>query len=386
MTEAKIPLWRNQRVIRYTIQVVVILLLIAVVIVLGNNLVNNFQQKNIRLGFDFLSRKASFDIGDKVIDFRRSDPYIKAILVGLLNSLRVMVVGIVLATFIGITVGIGRLSDNWLVRQITTVYVEIFRNTPLLLQLFFWYSAVFLNLPRVDNPMVLLGSVYLSNRGINIPWPGGTTSTWFALGFICLSVILAIIIWRKQIETIEQQGSSARILQVVLLGIAIAATCALVWGLDWRQPQLDREASNILGGLSFSPELATLLIGLSVYTAAYIAEVVRTGIQSVSKGQWEAARALGLKSSLVMQLVIFPQALQVMIPPLTSEYLNLAKNSSLAIAIGYSDIYSVSNTIFNNTGRSVEMLLIVIVIYLIINLIISLLMNWLNARVQLEER
>ncbi|WP_019507474.1 amino acid ABC transporter permease [Pleurocapsa sp. PCC 7319] len=386
MSEAKIPLWRNQRVLRIWLQIIVVLLVLAILIVLGNNLVNNFQQKNLSLGFDFLSRRASFDIGDKLIDYRRTDPYIKAILVGLLNSLRVMVVGIVLATFLGIAVGIGRLSNNWLVRQITAVYVEIFRNTPLLLQLFFWYSVVFLNLPRIGNSVVLPGSIYLSNRGINIPWPGGTRSTWFALGFLCLSVIIGIIIWRKRIEAIEQQASSARILQVVLLGIAIAATCALVWGLDWRQPQLDREASVILGGISFSPELATLLLGLTVYTAAYIAEVVRAGIQSVSQGQWEAAKALGLKSSLVMQMIIFPQALRVMIPPLTSEYLNLAKNSSLAIAIGYSDIYSIANTIFNNTGRSVEMLLIVIVVYLIINLIISLLMNWFNARVQLPER
>ena len=386
MADAKIPLWRNQRVIKILLQVVVILLVLAVLIVLGNNLVNNFQQKNIRFGFDFLSSKASFDIGDKIIDYRRSDPYIKAILVGLLNSLRVMVVGIVLATFLGIAVGIGRLSDNWLVRQIATVYVEILRNTPLLLQLFFWYSVVFLNLPRIDNPVVLPGSIYFSNRGINIPWPAGTTSTWLALGWICLSVVLAIIIWRKRIEAIVQQGSSARILQVGLIGIAIAATFALIWGLDWQQPQLDREASAILGGLNFSPELATLLIGLTVYTAAYIAEVVRAGIQSVSQGQWEAARALGLKSSLVMQLVIFPQALRVMIPPLTSEYLNLAKNSSLAIAVGYSDLYSIANTIFNNTGRSVEMLLIVMATYLMINLIISLVMNRLNARVQLQER
>jgi general L-amino acid transport system permease protein len=382
MSDAKIPLWHNQRAIRILLQIVVISLLLAVLIVLGNNLVNNFQQKNIRFGFDFLSSKASFDISDQVIDFGPNDPYIKAIVVGLLNSLQVMVVGIILATMIGITVGMGRLSDNWLVRQIATVYVEILRNTPLLLQLFFWYSAVFLNLPKIDNPLILPGSIYLSNRGIDIPWPGGTSSTWLALGLICSSIVLAIFIRRRQIKTINQHGSTAKILQVVLIGIAIAAIFALVWGLDWRQPQLDRKASTILGGLNFSPELATLLIGLSVYTAAYIAEVVRAGIQSVSKGQWEAARALGLKPNLVMQLIVFPQALRVMIPSLTSEYLNLAKNSSLAIAIGYSDIYSIANTIFNNTGRSVEMLLIVMVTYLIINLIISLVMNWLNARVQ----
>jgi general L-amino acid transport system permease protein len=386
MANAKIPLWHNQRVIGILLQIVVISLVLAVLIVLGNNLVNNFQQKNLEFGFDFLGSKASFDISDQIIDFQPSDTYRKAILVGLLNSLRVMVVGIILATLIGVTVGIGRLSDNWLVRQLATVYVEILRNTPLLLQLFFWYSAVFLNLPRVDQPLILPGSIYLSNRGISIPWPAGTTSTWLALGLICGSVILTIIVMRRRIEAIAQHSPAAQILQIVLIGTAIATIFALVWGLDWQHPQLDRQASSILGGLNFSPELATLLLGLSVYTAAYIAEVVRAGIQSVNQGQWEAARALGLKPSLVMQLVIFPQALRVMIPSLTSEYLNLAKNSSLAIAIGYSDIYAIANTIFNNTGRSVEMLLILMATYLIINLIIAVAMNWLNARLQLQER
>ncbi|MFM2313806.1 MAG: hypothetical protein RLZZ04_3082 [Cyanobacteriota bacterium] len=386
MANSKISPWHNQRVISILLQIVVISLVFAVFVVLGNNLVNNFQQKNIKFGFDFLSSRASFDISDQVINFQPSDTYRQAILVGLLNSLRVMVVGIILATLIGVTVGIARLSNNWLVRQLATVYVEILRNTPLLLQLFFWYSAVFLNLPRVDHPLVLPGSIYLSNRGISIPWPAGTTLTWLALEFICGSVILTIIVVRRQNRAIQQNGSAAPRFRIVLIGIAIARIVALVWGLDWQQPQLDPQASSILGGLNFSPELATLLLGLSVYTAAYIAEVVRAGIQSVNPGQWEAARALGLKPNLVMQLVVFPQALRVMIPSLTSEYLNLAKNSSLAIAIGYSDIYAIANTIFNNTGRAVETLLIVMVAYLIINLIIAVVMNWLNTRVQLPER
>jgi general L-amino acid transport system permease protein len=386
MAKAKIPLGHNQRVIGIVLQIVVISLVLTVLIVLGNNLVNNFQQKNLEFGFDFLSSKAAFDISDQVINFQPSDTYSKAIIVGLLNSLRVMLVGIVLATLIGVTVGIGRLSDNWLVRQLATVYVEILRNTPLLLQLFFWYSAVFLNLPRVDQPLVLPGSIYLSNRGISIPWPAGTTSTWLALDLICASVILTMIVMRRRIKAIAQHGTATPIFTMVLIGTAIATIFALVWGLDWQQPQLDRQGNSILGGLNFSPELATLLLGLSVYTAAYIAEVVRSGIQSVNQGQWEAARALGLKPNLVMQLVIFPQALRVMIPSLTSEYLNLAKNSSLAIAIGYSDLYAIANTIFNNTGRSVETLLIVMVAYLIINLIIAVIMNWLNARMQLLER
>jgi len=386
MANAKVPLWHNQRVIGILLQIVVISVVLAVLIVLGNNLVNNFQEKNLEFGFDFLGSQASFDISDQVIDFQPSDTYSKAILVGLLNSLRVMVVGIILATLIGVTVGIGRLSANWLVRQLATVYVEILRNTPLLLQLFFWYSAVFLNLPRVDQPLILPGAIYFSNRGISIPWPAGTTSTWLALDLIFASVILTMIVVRRRTRAIEQYGSATPIFRIVLIGTAIATIFALVWGLDWQQPQLDRQGGTILGGLNFSPELATLLIGLSVYTAAYIAEVVRSGIGSVPRGQTEAARALGLKPSLVMQLVVFPQALRVMIPSLTSEYLNLAKNSSLAIAIGYSDLYAIANTIFNNTGRSVEMLLIVMVTYLIINLIIALIMNWFNKRVQLQER
>jgi general L-amino acid transport system permease protein len=390
MAHAKIPpkisLWHNQRAIGILLQLIVISLVLAVFIFLGNNLVNNFQEKNIEFGFDFLSSRASFDISDQVIDFQPSDTYRQAIFVGLLNSLRVMVVGLILATLIGVTVGIGRLSNNWLVRQLATVYVEILRNTPLLLQLFFWYSAVFLNLPRVADPWVLPGSIYFSNRGISIPWPAGTALTWLALEFICGSIILTIILVRRRNRAIQQNAAGAPIFWIVFIGIAIATIVALVWGLDWQQPQLDRNASTIMGGLNFSPELSTLLLGLSVYTAAYIAEVVRAGIQSVNPGQWEAARALGLKPNLIMRLVVFPQALRVMIPSLTSEYLNLAKNSSLAIAIGYSDIYAIANTIFNNTGRALETLLIVMVTYLIINLIIAAAMNWLNTRVQLPER
>ncbi len=384
--EKKIPFWRNDRVRRIGLQGLVILLVAGVLFLLGNNLVSNLQQKGLSFGFDFLKSTASFDIGDRIIEYSRSDPYIKAVWVGLLNSLRIMSIGIVLATILGITVGIGKLSDNWLVRQIATVYVEIIRNTPLLLQLFFWYYTVFLQLPRIDNPIVILGNIYLSNKGMNIPLPAGTTQTWLSLGFIALSVILAIIIWGRINEAIERQLPRANILQILLVGIAIANILAVVWGLDWRVPQFLQEENLIEGGANLSTEYATLLIGLVVYTAAFIAEVVRAGIQSVNIGQREAANALGLSPSLTMRLVIFPQALRLMIPPLTSEYLNLAKNSSLAIAIGYYDVYAVSFTISNQTGRSVEMLLVVMGTYLIISLIISLIMNSLNQRFKLKER
>ena len=378
-----IPFWRDSRFVRVVAQVVVLAIVISAIAFLGHNLVNNFRRLNLTFGFNFISRPASFGIGNPPIKFSPTDPYTRAILVGLINSLRVMFFGITIATVLGVTVGIGKLSDNWLVRKLATVYVEVLRNTPLLLQLFFWYFAVFLKLPRIDNPVVIGDRIFLTNRGLDIPWFVPNMQTWLALGCIILGAILGVVVWRKWVDTIEQ-GQDARSWLWLLWGIAIATVVIFGFGIDWVNPQLQGKA--IRGGMNLSPEFATLLIGLSIYTAAFIAEVVRAGIQSVSKGQWEAARALGLKPSAVMQLIIFPQALRVMIPPLTSEFLNLAKNSSLAIAIGYNDIYAISNTISNQTGKSVEMLLIVMVTYLTINLIISSIMNRFNRAVQLKER
>jgi general L-amino acid transport system permease protein len=378
----KIPFWRDTRFFRFVAQVALILILALIFLFLINNLVHNFRRLGLSFGFDFLNRSSSFDIGDTAISFQPSDPYRVAIMVGLLNSLRVMIGGIILATIIGVTVGISRLSDNWLVRKIATIYVEIFRNTPLLLQLFFWYFAVFLKLPSLSNPLIVANSIFLSKRGMDLPFPVGTMQTWIALGLLILSLLAAIFIWQKRTQVMIQGASSER-LKWLLIGMIVAVFLILIFGFDWQFPHLDRQENTIQGGLNLSPEFATLLLGLTVYTAAFIAEVVRAGIQSVSQGQWEAASALGLKPNLVMQLVIFPQALRLMIPPLTSEYLNLAKNSSLALAIGYNDVYAISNTISNQTGRSIEMLIVVMVTYLSINLIISLIMNRFNQSVQL---
>ena len=384
LEKENIPFWRDSRVLRIVGQIVVLLIVAMVLSFLGNNLVHNFQRLGLNFGFDFVDRPASFGIANPPIAYRSTDPYTKALLVGLLNSLRVMFFGIMIAVVLGVTVGISRLSDNWLLRQLATIYVETLRNTPLLLQLFFWYFAVFLKLPRIDNPLSLGGLVFLTNRGLDIPWFGDAGQTWLGLAVIIISFILTVILWRKRIYAVEEKGESGQIWLWLLAGVVIAAMGIFLFGLDWNLPQFNN--NRIVGGLNLSPEFATLLIGLSVYTAAFIAEVVRAGIQSVSKGQWEAARAIGLKSGLVMQLIIFPQALRVMIPPLTSEFLNLAKNSSLAIAIGYNDIYAISNTVANQTGRSIEMLLIVVTTYLTINLIIATGMNWFNRSVQLKER
>lgn len=383
ISEEKIPLWRDERIVKIAIQVIIVAIIVAVFAILATNFAINYQRLNIPFGFEFLDRSASFGIGDTAIPYSPTDPYRRALLVGLLNSLRVMILGIILATVVGVVSGVARLSDNWLVQQISSIYVQIFRNTPLLLQLFFWYFAVFLNLPAIGNPISVPG-FYLTQRGVDLLWPLYTLRTGLALLLLVASAIALVVIWRRRMKLMEQTGTSPQSLNIAqYIALAVLVIC-LIFGLQWEIPVL--EGTSLTGGLNLSPEFAALLTGLVLYTAAFIAEVVRAGIQSVSKGQWEAARALGLQSNRVMQLVIFPQALRVMIPPLTSEYLNLAKNSSLAIAIGYNDIFSVSNTTANQTGRSVEMILIVMSSYLIINLIIALLMNLFNQSVQLKER
>jgi len=385
MDEEKIPLWRDDRVLKVVGQAIAVIVFVAVMLILGSNITRNFQNLGITFGFGFLRRAASFGIGDTPIPYTPSDSYGRAVLVGLVNSLRVMILGIILATVVGISVGIARLSDNWLLRQIAGAYVELFRNTPLLLQLFCWYFAVFLNLPgSLQNPPRLPGPIFLTQRGVDMPWPEGTLQTWLSAAFLIISTVLAVIVWRRRVMVMVQRGESGRSLQIILIAIGVLALLALFFGLQWERPEL--ADNRISGGLNLSPEFGAVLFGLVFYTAAFIAEVVRAGIQSVAKGQWEAARALGLQPGLAMRLVVFPQALRVMIPPLTSEYLNLAKNSSLAIAVGYADVYATSFTTSNQTGRTIEMILILMATYLTINLIISLGMNTFNRSVQLKER
>jgi general L-amino acid transport system permease protein len=386
MNEEKTPLWRDNRFWKIAGQGLIVIILLIIISYFANNLRLNLQQLGLNFGFDFLNNPASFNIGDKVIDYQSTDPYSKAILVGLLNSLRVMFVGIILATFLGIIIGIGRLSDNWLLRQISSIYVQTLRNTPLLLQLFFWYFVVFLKLPKIDNPLIFLNSFYLSNRGMDIPWPENTSQTWLSLVFLFISIMVSFLLGWQNLKVMENQGKSNKFLPFIFITISITCLLVFCFGLSWQIPQLDGQKALIQGGLNLSPEFATILFALTFYTAAFIAEIVRGGILSVNKGQWEAAKALGLKPNLILQLVIFPQALRVIIPPLTSEFLNLIKNSSLAVAIGYNDIYAVASTTSNQTGKAIEMLLIVMTTYLIINLIISSIMNVFNRLVQIKER
>lgn len=380
----KITLWRDGRFWRIAFQVLVIVVVVSLFALLGLNLTRNISQTGSNFGFDFLNTSAGFSILDSLIPYTPTDPYRRVLLAGLLNSLRVMFFGIILTTFLGISVGIARFSDNWLLRQLAFIYVEIVRNTPLLLQLVFWYG-VFVQLPPVKESLRFLNSVLLSKQGIFLPWPSGIQGI-IGLGVLVICAIAAVIVSQQRTKIMVERGESGQP-QLITLGIiGIIALFTLTVGLGWQRPIFNPTTNNIEGGLRLTIEFTTILVSLVIYTAAYIAEIVRAGIQSVPKGQWEAARSLGLKSGLVMQLVVFPQALRVIIPPLNSQYLNLAKNSSLAIAVAYADMYNVANTTFNQTGRAIEVMLIIMATYLSINLFISLGMNRLNRMVQLRER
>ncbi|MGB0564836.1 MAG: ABC transporter permease subunit, partial [Spirulinaceae cyanobacterium] len=336
-------------------------------------------------------------------------------------------------TLVGIVVGVFQFSENWLLRKGSELYIEIVRNTPLLLQLFFWYSAVFSQLPLPDDRLGFLGSLYFSKRGIFVPWPRTSPLLWVSVGLLVLGILGAVLLWRWRAYLVVEQGQSGQYQTWGLWAIAIAIIVITVFGLGWVFPQeiqpdptqLDAEdlerfttqfttcVAETFGvenlseplseanlsrysrclwtgefqyGLRLSLEFAALLVGLVIYTAAFIAEIVRAGIQSVAQGQWEAARALGLHSDLTMRLVVFPQALRVIIPPLNSQYQNLAKNSSLGAAIAYAELYNVANTTYNQSGRPIDVMLIIAATYLAINMVISLTMNAFNRAVQLKER
>lgn len=384
-TQRPIPLWRDTRFWWIVGQVLVVLLTAIAIAIFWSNLNRNLQQLGIQFGFGFLKSQAAFDIGETPISYRPSDTYTRALQVGLVNSLRVTVFGIILATVVGVTAGIARLSDNWLVRQIALVYVETLRNTPLLLQLFFWYFAVFLGFPRLPAYIQLPGPTYLTQQTVALPWLQFTHDTDIWLWMLGVNLLL-VWAWHRWDSRAAAPAFPLllKLLGTLTLTVAIALFLLENEVFDWDAPQII--AGSIAGGLQLSPEFGALLVGLSLYTATFIAEIVRGGVQSVPQGQWEAARALGLKPAATLRLVIFPQALRSIVPSLGNQYLNLAKNSSLAIAIGYPDLYAVASTTYNQTGRAVEVMVLISVTYLSISLVISSLINWYNRTVQLVER
>lgn len=386
------PFWRDERVLAILSQVIVVAVVVGGIYYLYNNMATALrEQMGIAISFDFLDTTAGFDIGESLIEYDRSSTYARALVVGLLNTLQVAFLGIIFATILGIVLGVMRLSNNWLVSRIALVYVETFRNIPLLVLLIFWAQAVFLKLPRVREALILFDPhfpIYLSNRGMATPW-GIPTETWGSfLLFLLMGLVLAVIVAALLVRRGRQTGRMPFV--TVWFLVTWIAVAIIGWFIVGQPLQLSRpalEGLNTQGGRVFSQQFMALLSGLVIYTAAFIAEIVRAGIQSVSKGQREAATALGLGGFQTLRLIIFPQALRVMVPPLTSQYLNLTKNSSLAIAIGYPDLFAVAgNTILNQTGRAIEVFILIMAIYLSFSLLTSLIMNFYNRRIRLVER
>jgi general L-amino acid transport system permease protein len=378
--------WSDKRVRGILWQVVVVGLVAGLVFWLWHNTVRNLEARHIATGFGFLWREAGMPIADTLISYRPSDNYLRALIVGVLNTLRVAVVGIVLATVIGTAIGIARLSRNWLLAKVSAVYVEMIRDVPLLLQLLFWY-VVLQGLPAARQALNPLAGVYLSNRGLLVP-----TIEWMpAHGWVLLAFATGIagtLAYRRLARARQMADGKPRrvwpaaVLLIVGLPVGVSMLLGVPWTVSW--PQL--RGFNFTGGAALSPEYVALLIALTTYTAAFIAEIVRAGILSVSPGQWEAAQALGLRRGLTLTRVVLPQALRVIIPPLTSQYLNLTKNSSLAVAIGYQDIVSIANTTLNQTGQAIEGIALIMAVFLTVSLTISVAMNWYNARIALVER
>ncbi len=378
--------WRSQAVRGWLYQLVAVVLIGTVVWFLAHNTMTNMRIRGIQSGFDFLSSPAGFDIGESLYAFDSGESYWRAFLVGLTNTLRVAILGIVLTTVIGTLVGVGRFSRNALVRGLCVSYVEFFRNVPVLLQLLMWYIMFTEVLPSADEAWQS-GSVFLSKGGLNFPVPVWAMGhAWAAAGLVA-GCAGAWVYRRWAVRRFEQTGQVRSLFWVPVA--LVVATSLLGWWVGGAPTLMDHPEKGdfaIERGGALTPEFMSVLLGLSVYTAAFVAEVVRAGIQSVALGQREAASALGLNQGQTMRLVMLPQAMRVIIPPLTNQYLNLTKNSSLAVAIGYPDLVSVTNTALNQTGRAVECISIVMLVYLTTSLLTSLLMNWYNSRAAIKER
>ncbi|AXV15338.1 amino acid ABC transporter permease [Neorhizobium sp. SOG26] len=367
-------------------------ILTAVIVVLAvwsisNNVATNLARANIASGYGFLSGRSGFDIGFAMISYSSDSTYGRAILVGLLNTLLIAVTGIITATIIGFIIGIGRLSKNWLIAKLCTVYVEVFRNIPPLLVIFFWYSGVLSSLPQVRDSLELPLGMFLNNRGLAFPKPVWGETAWVIPIALLIGIVASVVVasWakRRQMRTGEQ-FHTIWVSIGLIVGIPVLAFLAAGAPLTFDFPVAGR--FNLSGGSVIAPEFVALYLALSFYTASFIAEIIRAGIRGVAKGQSEAAFALGLQPSTTTRLVVVPQAMRIIIPPLTSQYLNLTKNSSLGVAIGFPELVSTGGTTMNQTGQAVEIISIWLIVYLTISIATSLFMNWFNARMALVER
>jgi general L-amino acid transport system permease protein len=389
LTYQGIPLWRDDRVLKGVAQIVSAVVVLGFLYFFITNVLQAAEDRGLGLGYNFLQEAAGFPIGESVIiEYEPSMSFAQAYTVGLLNTLKVALIGIVLATILGIIIGVARLSSNWLVRNTASVYIEIVRNIPLLVLLFFIFFGVFQQLPRVQESVSIGNFIFLNQRGVYMAWfvQTGTTTAWFVI--LAASIVLAMIVF---VVLGSYQLNTGRNMRPGWWAIGIVIVIPVLgWFLLPEQPlYLDLpvlQRFNYEGGTTLTTSFSALLLGLVIYTAAFIAEIVRAGIQSVSKGQVEAARSLGLKPFQALRLVIFPISLRVIIPPLISQYLNLTKNSSLAIAIGYPDLFAVGRIMINQAGRAVPVFLMIMGTYLLISLTYSVVLNIYNRRVSFVEK
>jgi general L-amino acid transport system permease protein len=379
--------WRSTALRSVVYQILAVVVLAAMGAYLLSNTLENMRLRGIKSGFDFLAQPAGFAIGESLVPFDSAESYLKAFAVGLSNTLRVALVGIVLASLLGTLIGIGRLSRNFLVRSVCGAYVELFRNVPLLLQLFIWYFILTEQLPPIEEALRPMAGWFFSKNGLQFPIPVWASGHAFTLMGLGLGVVAAYFWARTSRQHFEATGQQRPVLLPavgLMIGLAI-----LGWFAGGAPAALDipeKTELNVVGGGAVTPEYLTVLFGLTVYTASYIAEVVRAGILSVAFGQHEAAAALGLSRAQETRLVLLPQALRVIIPPVTSQFLNLTKNSSLAVAVGYPDLVSIANTSLNQTGRAIECIAVIMACYLALSLLTSWVMNAYNKRAAIKER
>jgi len=384
--QSRSSIWNSGRLRGIALQGLLVLGLAALFYDLALNTAANMASRHIVSGFDFLWRKAGFEVSFSLIPYSGEDNYARALMAGFFNTLLVSVIGIVLASLLGLVIGLMRLSRNWLASHIAAGYIELVRNIPLLLQLFIWYRLVLTPLPQAADA-ITVGSASLSNKGLTLPAPIFGHDAWMVwVGFLVAAVASWMLSrWRRRQQEATGKSMPTGMLSVLLfVAFPLLFLAAVGWPVSFDYPV--KGNFGFSGGMTLVPEFMALLLALSIYTAAFIAEAVRAGIMAVSKGQGEAAAALGLKPGLAMRLVVLPQALRVIIPPLTSQYLNLTKNSSLAVAIGYPDLVSTGGTILGQTGQAIEVVTIWMVVYLSLSLLTSGFMNWFNARHRLVGR
>jgi general L-amino acid transport system permease protein len=382
-----VPFWNDPKKRAVIYQVATLCLVGLLGYYLFTNTVTNLQRQNIASGFSFLQKESAFEIGESLISYSAADSYGRALLVGALNTLKVAFVGVVITLILGTIIGIARLSSNWLVARLASVYIEVMQDIPILLQLFFWYALFYETLPSPRQAICPGAGIYLCNRGVAFTIPEAHPAHKYMLLAFIVGCVIAYLLrrWAKKRQALTGRYFPVfRVSLALVLGLPFLVWLAFGAPTALNAPKL--VGFNFKGGLTVSPEFIALLLGLVLYTAAFVAEVVRAGIQSVSKGQTEAALSLGLRPVFVLNLVILPQALRVIIPPLTSQMLNLTKNSSLAVAIGFPDFVSVANTTMNQTGQAIEGVALIMAVYLVFSLSTSAFMNWYNKRVALVER